>query len=96
MTLGKTVLCLAALAVTLHVVTACSDDERFRGRTPEQVQQACNPQSQTRKNAPERWIGSVDLKPDPVGVVPPVLAHRAVREVRNADGGAAVIPQWLC
>jgi hypothetical protein len=47
MTLGKKGLCLAALAVTLHVVTACSDYERFHGRTPEQVKQACDPQRQT-------------------------------------------------
>jgi hypothetical protein len=46
MTLGKG-LCLAALAVTLHVVTACTDYERFRGRTPEQVKQACDPRHQT-------------------------------------------------
>jgi hypothetical protein len=46
-TLGKTVLCLAALAVTLHVVTARSDYERFPGRTPEQAKQACDPQRQT-------------------------------------------------
>ena len=34
--------------------------------------------------------GRVDLEPHPFGVVPPVLAQRAVREARNADGRAAV------
>jgi hypothetical protein len=48
MTLGKG-LSLAALAATLHAVTACSDYERFRGRTPDQVKQACDPQRQTRE-----------------------------------------------
>jgi hypothetical protein len=38
---------LAALAVVLQLVTACSDQERFRGRTTEQVKQACDPQRQT-------------------------------------------------
>jgi hypothetical protein len=47
MTLGKSILCFAALAVTLLVATACSDYERFRGRTSEQVKQACDPQRQT-------------------------------------------------
>jgi hypothetical protein len=47
MTLGNKGLCLAAIAVTLHVVTACSDYERFRGRTPEEVKRACDPQRQT-------------------------------------------------
>jgi hypothetical protein len=40
-------LCVAALAVALQAVTACSDYERFRGRTPEQAKQACDPQRQT-------------------------------------------------
>jgi hypothetical protein len=39
--------CLAALAVVLQLVTGCSDQERFRGRTTEQVKQACDPQRQT-------------------------------------------------
>jgi hypothetical protein len=39
--------CLAALAVTALVVTSCEDQERFRGRTTEQVKQACDPQRQT-------------------------------------------------
>jgi hypothetical protein len=47
MTFGNKGLCLAALAVALHLVTACSDYERFRGRTPEQAKQACDPQRQT-------------------------------------------------
>jgi hypothetical protein len=47
MTLGNTVLRLAALAVTLHIIAACSDYERFRGRTPEQAKQACDPQRQS-------------------------------------------------
>jgi hypothetical protein len=47
MTLGNKGLCLAALAVALHLVTACSDYERFRGRTTDQVKQACDPQRQT-------------------------------------------------
>jgi len=38
---------LAALAIVVQVVTACSDQERFRGRTTEQVKQACDPQHQT-------------------------------------------------
>jgi hypothetical protein len=38
---------LAALAVTVLVVTSCEDQERFRGRTTEQVKQACDPQRQT-------------------------------------------------
>ena len=41
--------CRAALAVALHLVTACSDYERFRGRTTDQVKQACDPQRQTPK-----------------------------------------------
>jgi hypothetical protein len=28
----------------------------------------------------------VNIEPDPVGVVPPLLAQRAVRSARNADG----------
>jgi hypothetical protein len=49
MTLGKGRLYLAALAVVLMVITGCtnSDLERLRGRTPEQVKQACDPQRQT-------------------------------------------------
>jgi hypothetical protein len=47
MTLGNKGLCLAALAVALHLVTACSDYERFRGRTPEHAKQACDPQQYT-------------------------------------------------
>jgi hypothetical protein len=47
MTLGKSILCFAAVAVTLLAATACSDYERFRGRTSEQVKQACDPQRQT-------------------------------------------------
>ena|SRR5271166_6334147 len=35
--------------------------------------------------------GRFDLEPDPVGVVPAVLAQRAFRQARNADGRAAVI-----
>jgi hypothetical protein len=46
MTLGKGPY-LAALGVSLHVVTACSDYERFHGRTPEQLKQACDPERQT-------------------------------------------------
>jgi hypothetical protein len=38
---------LASIAKTLHLVTACSDYERFHGRTPEQAKQACEPQRQT-------------------------------------------------
>ena len=47
MTLGNQGLRLAALAVDLQLATACSDYERFRGRTPEQAKQACDPQRQT-------------------------------------------------
>lgn len=48
-TLGRTALGLAAaLVVTLHIVTACTGDtERLRGRTPDQVKQACDPQQRT-------------------------------------------------
>ena len=49
MTRGNKGSCLVALAVILQIVTACSDYERFRGRTPEQVQQACDPQRQTKE-----------------------------------------------
>jgi hypothetical protein len=38
---------LAALAVVVQLVTGCADQERFRGRTTEQVKQACDPQRQT-------------------------------------------------
>jgi hypothetical protein len=38
---------LAALAVVAQFVTGCADQERFRGRTTEQVKQACDPQRQT-------------------------------------------------
>ena len=38
---------LAALAVVVQLVAGCSDQERFRGRTTEQVKQACDPQRQT-------------------------------------------------
>jgi hypothetical protein len=49
MTLGKARLCLAVLAGVLLVITACTnaDLERLRGRTPDQVKQACDPQRQT-------------------------------------------------
>jgi hypothetical protein len=51
MTLGKARLCLAALAGLLLVVTGCTnaDLERLRGRTPDQVKQACDPHQQTRE-----------------------------------------------
>jgi hypothetical protein len=35
--------------------------------------------------------GRINLKPHPVGLVPPVLAQCTVRETRNADGGTAVM-----
>jgi len=38
---------LAALAVAVSILTSCEDQERFRGRTSEQVKQACDPQRQT-------------------------------------------------
>ena len=40
---------LAALAIVVQAITACStnDQERFRGRTTDQVKQACDPQRQT-------------------------------------------------
>ena len=44
MGLGAT---LAALAVAALILTSCEDQERFRGRTTEQVKQACDPQRQT-------------------------------------------------
>jgi hypothetical protein len=49
MTLGKTRLYLVVLAGFLLVITACTnaDLERLRGRTPDQVKQACDPQRQT-------------------------------------------------
>ena len=49
MTLGKIRFCLAGLAGVLLVITGCTkaDLERLRGRTPDQVKQACDPQRQT-------------------------------------------------
>jgi hypothetical protein len=49
MTLGKTRLYLAVLAGVLPIITGCTnaDLERLRGRTPDQVKQACDPQRQT-------------------------------------------------
>jgi hypothetical protein len=49
MTLGNTRFCLAVLAGVLLVITGCTnaDLERLRGRTPDQVKQACDPQRQT-------------------------------------------------
>jgi hypothetical protein len=46
MRLGAT---LAALAIVVQAITACStnDQGRFRGRTTDQVKQACDPQRQT-------------------------------------------------
>jgi len=39
----------------------------------------------------------IDITPDPVRVVPPLLAQRAVRQARNADGRAPVTVEWaLC
>jgi hypothetical protein len=38
---------LAVLAIVVQLVAGCSDQERFRGRTTEQVKQACDPQRQT-------------------------------------------------
>jgi hypothetical protein len=40
---------LAALVIVTQAITACStnDQERFRGRTTDQVKQACDPQRQT-------------------------------------------------
>jgi hypothetical protein len=48
-TLSRTAFALAAaFAVTLQLVTACtSNTERLRGRTPDQVKQACDPQQRT-------------------------------------------------
>ena len=36
-----------ALAIIAQVVTSCADQERFRGRSSDQVKQACDPQRQT-------------------------------------------------
>jgi hypothetical protein len=47
---------LAALAVIVQLVTGCSDHERFRGRTTEQIKQACDPQRQT----PEECARTLD------------------------------------
>ena len=51
MTLGKTRLYLALLAGVVMVIAGCTnaDLERLRGRTPDQVKQACDPQQQTRE-----------------------------------------------
>jgi hypothetical protein len=51
MKFGSAGLYLAILALALHVVTACSpnDLERLRGKTQDQVKQACDPQRQTRE-----------------------------------------------
>jgi hypothetical protein len=38
---------LIALAIIAQVVTSCADQERFRGRSSDQVKQACDPQRQT-------------------------------------------------
>ena len=48
-TLSRAAFGLAAtLAVTLQIVTACtSNTERLRGRSPDQVKQACDPQQRT-------------------------------------------------
>jgi hypothetical protein len=53
---------LAALAIVLQLVTGCSDQERFRGRTGEQVKQACDPQRQTPECS--RTL-SIDKRPEP-------------------------------
>ena len=37
----------AALAVGLQIITACTDTERLRGRTTEQVKRARDPQQHT-------------------------------------------------
>jgi hypothetical protein len=49
MTPGEAGLCLAVLAGVLLVITGCTnaDLERLRGRTSDQVKQACDPQRQT-------------------------------------------------
>ena len=49
MTLGKIRFCFAVLAGVLLIITGCTnaDLERLRGRTPDQVKQACDPQRQT-------------------------------------------------
>jgi hypothetical protein len=51
MTLGNTGFYLAAIAVAANLVTACStgDFERLRGRTQEQVKQACDPERLSRE-----------------------------------------------
>jgi hypothetical protein len=38
---------LTSFAIVVQLVTGCSDQERFRGRTTDQVKQACDPQRQT-------------------------------------------------
>jgi len=38
---------LVSLAIVVQLVAGCSDQERFRGRTTEQVKHACDPLRQT-------------------------------------------------
>ena len=38
---------------------------------------------------------SLDIEPDPICILPPVLAQRAVRSPRNADGEAAMTTRWF-
>jgi hypothetical protein len=47
---------LASLAVVVQLVAGCADQERFRGRTTEQVKQACDPQRQS----PEEGARTLD------------------------------------
>jgi hypothetical protein len=56
--IGKTALYLATLAIGLHTIAACStnDLERLRGRTAEQVKQACDPERHT----PEECARTLD------------------------------------
>jgi hypothetical protein len=93
MTLGKTRLCLAVLAGVSLVVTGCTnaDLERLRGRTPDQVKQACDPQRQTPEEVQELWTSERGPKhhepPRPVlpvrafaGLVPGQEPGRAGRD----------------
>lgn len=48
---------VVALVVALHVLAGC-DLERLRGRGPEQVQQACDPQRHT----PEECSRTLDKR----------------------------------
>jgi hypothetical protein len=40
---------LAAIAIVAQLLTACADQERFQGKSTDQVKQACDPQRQSKE-----------------------------------------------